>query len=140
MDDFFSHYQWMAIEMICGLMSICFLFSVCSQIEIIKPVTFMSIDQSVEGVHVEFDIPVIEDDDFIVDNAILEKGERFQWQDYVRVNSNNISLIDYITVYGHVDMQRVGEYTLTFILNYNGEKIIKEGLYIVKEDNSEVII
>lgn len=141
MDDFISQYQWTAIEMVSGLLSISFLFTVCSQIRIIEPVTFMSINQSVEGVQVEYDIPLIEEGDFIVDNAIIKKGEIFNWKDYVRVmDNNNISLIDYVSVNGIVDTQTVGEYTLTFILNYNGKTIIRDAILYVREINYEVSI
>ncbi len=141
MDDFISQYQWTVIEMVFGLLSISFLFSVCSQIRIIEPITFMSIDQSVEGVQVQYDIPIVEEGDFIVDNAIIKKGDIFDWKDYVRVmDANDISLIDYVSTNGTVDTQTTGEYTLTFILNYNGKRIIKEAIFYVEDINNEVAI
>ena len=134
MDDFFSQYQWSVVEMVTGLISISFLFTVCSQIRVVEPVTFLSIDQTTKGAQVEYSIPVVEEGDFIVDNAILEMGSYFNWKDYVHVQSDSISLLDYVSVNGVVDTQNTGEYKLNFILHYNGTTIVKEATYYVVEE------
>ena len=82
MDDYISQYQWTIIEMISGLLSISFLFLVCSKIRIIEPISFMSIDQTSVGAQVTYNIPVVSEGDFIVDNAIVEKNTYFDWRDY----------------------------------------------------------
>ena len=134
MDDYLSQYQWTFIEMISGLISVSFLFVVLSQIKIIEPVTFMSIDQTTQGAQVEYSIPLVEENDFIVDNAILKQGDYFNWMDYVHVSDDNdVSLTDYVIVEGIVDTQITGEYTLVFTLNYNGTVIVKEATYYVEE-------
>lgn len=135
MDDFVSQYQWTVIEIISGILSISFLFAVCSQIRVIEPVTFLSIDQTTQGAHVLYDIYLVDEGDFTVDNAILTKGSYFNWKDYVRVyNDKNQSLIDFVSVNGFVDTQCAGEYLLTYTLHYNGETIIKQAVYYVEED------
>lgn len=136
MDDYISQYQWTIIEMISGLLSISFLFLVCSKIRIIEPISFMSIDQTSVGAQVTYNIPVVSEGDFIVDNAIVEKNTYFDWRDYVHVSSNNVSLIDYVTVDGIVDTQTIGEYPLIFILNYNGTTIVKQAIFYVVEERT----
>lgn len=137
MDDFISEYQWTIIEMISGILSVSFLFLVCSQIRIIEPVTFMSIDQTTQGVSVSYNIPVVEEGNFIVDNAIIERGRHFNWKDYIHVHSDsNESLLEYVSVSGDVDTQVAGEYVVTYTLHYNGTTIIKQATYYVKEVTS----
>ena len=135
MDDYLSQFQWSTIEIVCGVLSISFLFTVCSRIQIIEPITFATIDQTATGAHISYQIPLVEEGDFLVDNAILEKNSYFDWKDYVHItDNNNISLLDYVIVSGFVDTQNPGTYILTFTLHYNGRKIIKQASYYIVEE------
>ena len=134
MDDFTSQYQWTIIEIISGILSITFLFSVCTQMRFIEPTTFMSIDQTTQSAQVAYNVYLVDEGDFLVDNAILSKGCYFNWKDYVHVyDDNHLSLIDFVSVNGEVDTQNVGEYLLTYTLRYNGTTIIKQAIYYVEE-------
>lgn len=134
MDDYLSQFEWSVVEIVCGVLSISCLFLVCSSIRVIEPITFSTIDQTTTGAHVSYEIPVVEEDDFLVDNAILEKNSYFDWKNYVRIFDHNISLLDYVSVNGFVDTSHSGEYILTFTLNYNGHKIVKQATYYVMEE------
>lgn len=121
--------------MIAGMLSIGFIMWVCLHIGQEDYHVFSSLHQTTLASQVDYSIPVVSEHDFIVDNAILDKDSLFNWKDYVHVSSESVNLIDYVSVSGSVDTSVVGDYTLTFRLYYNGEEIIKEATFYVKEGN-----
>ena len=134
MDDFFSKYGWTIVEVIAGLFSVTLIFSIFSNPTLMNLESFQSIDQTTKGAHVTYDIPIVEEGNFIVDNAILEKDSTFNWKDYVHVStSDSLDILNYVVVIGDVDTSIPGEYTLLFKLNFNGKNIEKEATFYVKD-------
>lgn len=137
MKDFFSKYGWLCIEIITGSIAVAMLFGILSNDTILQSsLVQQSIGQTTisSPVHIEYEVPLVQEDDFVVDNAILELNSAFDWKDYVHVNaSNGNDLIQYITVSGNVDTTHYGSYTLNFQLNWNGKSIEKQATYYVKE-------
>lgn len=134
MNDFFSEFGWTIVEIISGLLSLMFLMSIFSNSIIINSHSMSNLEQTVTGAHVSYNIPTVDSHDFVVDNAILEKDSVFNWKDYVHVKtSNDLIIIDYVSVEGEVDTSIPGEYTLVFELNFNGKNIVKQATYYVKE-------
>ena len=128
MDDFFEQYSWMIVEFISGLLSLSLMFSMFSSQDIIQSVGIEHMDHSSKVAQVHYDLPIVDQNNFIVDSAIIDQYSLFNWKDYVHYSNEQYDLINYISV-----TMNVGEYTLTFTLYFNGEMIEKKAKYYVRE-------
>lgn len=136
MRDFFKNWAWYLVEVIFGFFSIALLFSIFSN-PVIKGTTLKNINQTVVGANVDYTLPEVKENDFVVENGTLEKGDVFNWRNYVSVKATNgIDLRDYIVVVGDdkVDTSTPGAYKVKYKLNWNGKYIEKEATYYVKEE------
>lgn len=136
MRAFFSKYGWLCIEVLTSIISVYMILSIYTNTTLLDSDVINSIQQETvsDSAQVVYDVPIVEVDSFVVDNAILELNSNFDWKDYVHVRtSNDIDLIDYIVVDGTVDTSVSGSYELTFQLNWNGKTIVKKATYHVKE-------
>lgn len=136
MRSLFSSYALAILELIIGASAMALMFSMLSNTSIASTILALGIEQTTSGepARVSYDVPVVQPDDFVVDNAILELNSDFDWHDYVHVrDSNNNDLINYIVVSGTPDTSQYGSFTLIFTLNWNGKHIEKEATYYVRE-------
>lgn len=137
MNDFIDKYSWTLIEIIVGFFSISLIMSIFSNVVVLENQSINSIDQSIPVPHTSYNVPIIEEDDFVVTNAIINKDSVFNWKDYVSIETDfSLDVDDYIVVEGEVDTSVVGSYPLLFKLNFNGVSIIKEATFYVREVNS----
>lgn len=134
MKNFFSHYGWAIIEGICGFLILGMFIGLLSNSIMINSFSFSTLNQSVEGANIHYTIPTVQENDFVVDNAILDKNSIFDWKNYIHVQSSEShDLINYISVDGEVNTSQEGTYELKFSLNWNGKNIVKKATYYVKE-------
>lgn len=135
MKGFFSNYGWYVVDVVAGLFIIGLLMSLFSNPAIIGSEGFVRLNQTVIGSKVDYTAPTIEEGDFIVENAIVDRYGTYNWGDYVTVSSTNgLDLIDYIVVSGDtVNTSVPGRYNLTFSLNWNGKNIVKKAYVYVRD-------
>lgn len=134
MNDFIDKYSWTLIEFIVGFFSITLIMSIFSDAVILNNHSINSIDQSLPVPHTSYNVPIIEENDFVVTNAIVEKDSVFNWKDYVNIQTEySLDLFEYIVVEGEVDTSHPGAYPLLFRISFNGVSIIKEATFYVRE-------
>lgn len=134
MDGFFEKYGWTCAQLISGLITLGLIGGIMNNVNITQSQTMSQLHQSSTNSQVEYEIPLVEEGDFVVDNAIIDVNSQFNWKDYVHVQSSNaLDLIDYIVVKGEVKTSIPGAYRLEFHLNWNGKNIVKTATYYVRE-------
>lgn len=134
MDEFFEKYGWVCAQLVSGIITIGLIGGIMSNVHITQSQTMSHLHQSSTNSQVEYEIPLVEEGNFVVDNAILDLNSTFDWKNYVHVQSSNaIDLLDYIVVKGEVDTSKPGAHRLEFHLNWNGKNIVKTATYYVRE-------
>lgn len=131
MDDYFSQFAMVCIEMLCAYMFISCLF----HLQDMAIFQTLCIPQSIQAnIDVDLNVEEIENISFLVENGILKRNTVFDWKEYVEVkDTNGNDLKDYVYIEGNVNTAIAGMYTLKYTLKWNEQMRVKEAKYYVIE-------
>lgn len=133
MKKIFKEYGFLLVTLISGAISIFMMMSVIDN-QMILTNSVVSADDIVIGVQTDYELPKIEQAQFKVTNAILKKGNVFDWKEHIEViASNGADLKKYVVMKGNVDTSKIGSNEVKFILNWNGHEISKSTVFYVEE-------
>lgn len=94
----------------------------------------VTFDVAATGKEMDYEVPSIDENRFIVKNDIIKKNASFNWKEYVIcTSSSGIDLTRYVTIQGEVDTTKVGANEVMFILNWNGKTITKKTVFYVED-------
>ncbi len=137
--SFFDKYGVVLVSIIAGIFSIGFMLAVFDSTSLGSPVAdFVEVgvaqDTTSDNARVDYDLPEVQ---ITVENGILNKGQTFNYKDYIAVSINGVTkdeYKEYVTMIGNVDTSSTMEVqTVTFRFYWNGIQTEQEATFYVRD-------
>ena len=136
MKEVVSKYLWLFVEMIVSIYSILMIVFLYNSIDFVSGGVVQNLEQTLvsEGVKVDYDVNHVVDKNFRITETILELNSFFDWKEHVDViESMGNDLTNYVVAIGNVNTSIAGSYKMSFVLNWNGQCIMKDVEFYVNE-------
>lgn len=129
----FNEFSMFGISVICAIISLTLMSEILNS-SILKDEIILPYKRNDLGISLDYEVPDLSVDDFMVIKNKLNEGDNFNYKDYLSVHdTNGVDLRNFVTMEGEVNTKVPGLYDVKLILRWNAKTIIKLASFYVEK-------